>query len=130
VAIYTPSLLTYSLYLLYCITKNDDKRSTYRKARHMNRTQALAAYNRISEWEKRQTDRLNKEILDPYFGHNMCRMHNCRVNYQYGIKEWPVNGKNHAELVELADLYDYRQRCIWDTYKRLSAHFAQYFYQH
>jgi hypothetical protein len=35
VPIYTPSLLTYSLYLLYCIVKNDDKRNTHRKAHTM-----------------------------------------------------------------------------------------------
>ena len=93
----------------------------------MTRQQSMDAYRRVKAVEHSMTECLRETILVPYFGGNLCRQHNCRVNFECGIHESPVNGKNHKELADLSRRYDYEQRKIWDVCTRLADHFAQSF---
>jgi hypothetical protein len=93
----------------------------------MNRESAIQAYNRAKQLERTVSERLRREILVPYFGGNCCRQHNCRVNFETGIYESPVNGKNHKELAQLSRLFDYEQNKIWRITDRLESHFAKFF---
>jgi len=93
----------------------------------MTREQAIQAYRRVKALEQSMSNDLRESILVPYFGGNCCRQHNCRVNFETGIYESPVNGKNHKELAQLSRKYDYEQRRIWDTCTRLASHFAKAF---
>jgi hypothetical protein len=98
----------------------------------MNRETAQRAYQRVREWEQRQTQRLREAILIPFFGGCGCRMHNCRVNYESnGFRESPItiDGRtySHGELAALSKRFDYEQRKLWDTAKRLQTAFARHF---
>ena len=93
----------------------------------MTREQAQSAYRRLHAWEHRRALKRQQDILVPYFGGCGCRMHNCRVNFERGVYESPVNGLNHAELVKLARKYEHGQREDWRTVERLGSAFARYF---
>jgi hypothetical protein len=61
-------------------------------------------------WEERQSKLLRDEILVKVFGGCGCRMHNCKVNWEWGLIETPENPNKHREQARLARLFDYRQR--------------------
>lgn len=91
----------------------------------MQRETALAAYGRVADWEARQTQLLNAEILKPIFGGCGCRMHNCKINFESGSIEG--NYSDHQRKHALAKLYDHRQAKIWSVGGRLRKHFAKSF---
>ena len=93
----------------------------------MKRNTAITAYRRVQTLEERRSLRLRESILLPYFGGCDCRAHNCIVNYESGVYESPVRGKNHAELAHIARRYYYEQKMIWSECGRLANHFAQSF---
>ncbi len=99
----------------------------FETARRMTKEQAISAYRRVCEWEGRAREHLRQTILIPFFGGCSCRLHNCRVNYHYGMRESPVNGKNHKQLAELSADYDYRLSEVFATADRLRRAFAKYF---
>jgi hypothetical protein len=91
----------------------------------MTKAQAIDAYRRVYDWERRQCERLNATILRPHFSGCGCRMHNCLVNWETGNIEGDV--MEHFLQAQLAKEYNHRQRRIWDTANRLQRHFAKMF---
>lgn len=92
----------------------------------MTRQQATAAYERVESWERRQSEKLRKEILEPYFG-STTRLHNCIVNWETGRIETPDDPWEHCRLWALARDYNFRQHRIWNQSSRLKQSFARYF---
>lgn len=93
----------------------------------MTREKAINGYRRVLDWEERQSKLLRDEILVAVFGGCGCRMHNCELNWEWGLIETPDDPRKHQEQARLAKVYDYRQRQIWDKANRLAAEFAKHF---
>ena len=75
----------------------------------MTRDQARAAYRRVADWEKRQSDRLREAILVRYFGGCMCRMHNHVIAEERGQSEG-MDPREHRHLAKLAKRFHHEQR--------------------
>lgn len=93
----------------------------------MTREKAIEGYRRVLDWESRQSKLLRDEILVAVFGGCGCRMHNCKLNWEWGLIETPDDPSKHQEQAHLAKLHDYRQQQIWDKANRLAAAFAKHF---
>lgn len=89
----------------------------------MKREQAVSAYRRTKALRERQAAKLRASILVPVFGSDMCRLHNCILNYESGYSE----GAQHPEQYKLAKRYLYLEDKSYRYFARLSEAFARHF---
>lgn len=87
----------------------------------LTRKQALNAYQRVQDWEQRQSNELREAILVKHFGGSLCCLHNWMLNYEAGRVHIT------AEAYHAGKYYNWKQRQIWDTSTRLEQAFARYF---
>ena len=83
----------------------------------MTKEQALLTLDRVERWERNASKRLRDTILVPYFGGNMCCLHNWMINFE--------NGNRHItkEAYDKGRYYTWKQNQIWATSRRLRDHF-------